>query len=587
MANDAIKTSQLGIVTTLSPSDRVVIVTNPSSSAQTQTITATNLARAFANTIMPIANSTQLGVIKIGAGLSVAANGVVTAPLPSATDSVAGVVKVGTNLTVNATGYLNSQAGGNTGSWTFDGTKANTGGSQNSFIDGQSPGGLLLYNDYAVTLAANNAYYEFNQDGTLTLPNNGTIKVNGVTVIGTYLAPNIAYTGVFNGYPANIPVVKGQGIVFTSNNYVLETTNKYWWDGEFDTNNYDLSGVETLNFYNLGGIKLDFRLGGKSENFLTSVNLRDIVAIQNNFYVKDLSALETFSANNLSYVGNDFQIDTMDNANTQFNFPNLKTIKNNFYYTYNDTLENTPQFPALETVQNNIYMYYNGATQNTMTFDSLRYFGSCSIYVNNGMLAGPEFPALTSIDYFDMNNNDNMIDPPTFPVLETINGSFSFYGHAVVTSAPALPSLVTSNSIQINDNALMVNGFNFSSLVTVNGSINFDNNVSLTVSPTFPLLQTIDGAFTIENNPLLTSGLSFPALKTLVGNFSVNGCGFNQTTINNLLVKLASLNGANGTTSYNSSSIYLNGGTNAIPTGAGLAAKTTLEGRGCTVYVNS
>ena len=402
-----------------------------------------------------------------------------------------------------------------------------------------------------------------------------------------YASPNIAYTGVFNGYPATIPVVKGQGIFFTNTNTVLETTGKYWWDDEFDTSNYDLSGVQTLNFYNLGGIKLDFRLGGKSENFLTSVNLRDIVAIQNNFYVRDLSALTTFSANNLSYVGNNFQIDTMDNANTQFNFPNLKTIDNSFYYTYNNTLVNTPQFPALETVQNTMYMYYNSATQNTMTFDSLRYVGYLSIYQNDGMLAGPEFPALTSMDYFDMNNNNNMIDPPTFPVLETMTSAIQFFGHGALTSAPALPSLVTSGYIQINDNPLMANGFNFSSLVTVNGSINFDNNVSLTVSPTFPLLQTINGAFTMDNNPLLTSGLSFPALKTLIGNFSLNGCGFDQTTINNLLVKLASLNGSNGTTSYDNSIIYLNGGTNAIPSGAGLAAKTTLEGRGCTVYVNS
>jgi hypothetical protein len=423
-------------------------------------------------------------------------------------------------------------------------------------------------------------------DDVKMVVNSTGVFVN-TTLYTTTLSPNIAYTGVFNGYPATIPVIKGQGIAFTSNNYVLETSNKYWWDGEFDTANYDLSGVETLNFYNLGGIKLDFRLGGKSENFLTSVNLRDIVAIQDDFYIRDLSALTSFSANNLSYIGNNFQIDTMDNANTQFNFPNLKTIINNFYYTYNDTLVNTPQFPALETIQNSINIYYNGANQNTMTFDSLRYVGYVYIYENNGMLTGPRFPALTSMDYFSMYNNDSMINPPTFPVLETITSSFNFYGHAVVTSAPALPSLVTSDSIQINDNALMANGFNFSSLVTVNGSINFDNNVSLTVSPTFPLLQSINGAFTMDNNPLLTSGLSFSALKTLNGNFSVNGCGFNETSINNLLVKLASLNGTSGTTSYDSRFIYLNGGTNAIPTGAGLAAKTTLEGRGCTVYVNS
>jgi len=352
-------------------------------------------------------------------------------------------------------------------------------------------------------------------------------------------SPNIAYTGVFNGYPATISVTRGQGIFFTNTNTVLETTGKYWWDGEFDTNNYDLSGIETLNFYNLGGIKLDFRLGGKSENFLTDVNLRDIVAIGDDFYIRDLPALDTFSANNLAYVGNNFQIDTMDNANTQFNFPNLKTIINSFYYTYNDTLENTPQFPALETVQNSMYIYYNGATQNTMTFDSLRYVGYLNIYQNDGMLAGPEFPALTSMGGFDMDNNEQMIDPPTFPVLETVTGSFNFYSNDSVTTAPSTPSLVSCSAIQWYDNSLMANGFNFSSLKEVNGNANFSGNA------------------------------------------------LNETTVNYILTTFAGLNGANGTTSYDSKIINVSGGTNAIPSGNGLTAITTLEGRGCTVNYNA
>jgi hypothetical protein len=352
-------------------------------------------------------------------------------------------------------------------------------------------------------------------------------------------SPNIAYTGVFNGYPATISVTRGQGIFFTNTNTVLETTGKYWWDGEFDTNNYDLSGIETLNFYNLGGIKLDFRLGGKSENFLTDVNLRDIVAIGDDFYIRDLPALDTFSANNLAYVGNNFQIDTMDNANTQFNFPNLKTIINSFYYTYNDTLENTPQFPALETVQNSMYIYFNGATQNTMTFDSLRYVGYLNIYQNDGMLAGPEFPALTSMGGFDMNNNEQMIDPPTFPVLETVTGSFNFYSNDSVTTAPSTPSLVSCSAIQWYDNSLMANGFNFSSLKEVNGNANFSGNA------------------------------------------------LNETTVNYILTTFAGLNGANGTTSYDSKIINVSGGTNAIPSGNGLTAITTLEGRGCTVNYNA
>jgi hypothetical protein len=177
MAGDTKKTSQLGIATTLANTDRVVVLTNPNSTAQTQTITVNNFISS-----MRYANTSTAGVIKVGQNLTVNATGHLSSFYPAyANSTVAGIVKVGNNLTINATGYLIANT---TGSWTFDGTRANTGGSQNSFIDGQSPGGLLLYNDYEVTLLANNAYYEFNQDGTLSLPANGNIKVNGVTVAG-------------------------------------------------------------------------------------------------------------------------------------------------------------------------------------------------------------------------------------------------------------------------------------------------------------------------------------------------------------------------------------------------------------------
>jgi hypothetical protein len=182
MANNSLKVSELPIANSAAPADRLVILRSPASNPSVRTITVSSLT---AN--LSYANTTTAGVVKVGDNLSINATGHLSVSginLSYANTTTAGVVKVGTNLTVNATGYLNSLAGGNTGSWTFDGTKANTGGSQNSFIDGQSPGGLLLYNDYVVTLLANNAYYEFNQNGTLTLPDNGTIKVNGVTVAG-------------------------------------------------------------------------------------------------------------------------------------------------------------------------------------------------------------------------------------------------------------------------------------------------------------------------------------------------------------------------------------------------------------------
>ena len=119
MTNDAKRTSQLGIATTLSANDRVVVLTNPATAAQTQTISVTNFAVTIASNGLPIANSTQLGVIKIGPGLAVAANGVVTAPLPIATTSSVGVVKVGSGLGVDGDGTIYSTVNVSTGSISF------------------------------------------------------------------------------------------------------------------------------------------------------------------------------------------------------------------------------------------------------------------------------------------------------------------------------------------------------------------------------------------------------------------------------------------------------------------------------------
>ena len=83
MSNDAKRTSELTITTTLSSNDRVVVVTNTAGSLKTQTITAQNLGVSLTQNNIPIANSSQLGIIKIGNTLSIAANGVVDIPISS------------------------------------------------------------------------------------------------------------------------------------------------------------------------------------------------------------------------------------------------------------------------------------------------------------------------------------------------------------------------------------------------------------------------------------------------------------------------------------------------------------------------
>jgi hypothetical protein len=69
------KTSQLGVTTTLANTDRVVVLTNPGASAQTQTVTVQNLALKLAANTIPLANASTRGVIRVGYGLNVNANG--------------------------------------------------------------------------------------------------------------------------------------------------------------------------------------------------------------------------------------------------------------------------------------------------------------------------------------------------------------------------------------------------------------------------------------------------------------------------------------------------------------------------------
>jgi hypothetical protein len=119
MSNDSKRVSELTLATTLHANDRVVVLTNPVSAANVQTISLTNFGASVANN-MPIANSTQLGVIKIGAGLAVAANGTVTAPIPISSKTVTGVVKIGDNINVDANGVISvdslvSNSGGSIG----------------------------------------------------------------------------------------------------------------------------------------------------------------------------------------------------------------------------------------------------------------------------------------------------------------------------------------------------------------------------------------------------------------------------------------------------------------------------------------
>lgn len=108
MAIKSRRFSELPVTDTLVSTDRVLVLTNATGNgaAVTKTAAITDLVAAASNPSLPTANSTNLGCIKIGDGLEIDANGVVTAPINLANTSAPGAVTIGKGLAINANGVV-------------------------------------------------------------------------------------------------------------------------------------------------------------------------------------------------------------------------------------------------------------------------------------------------------------------------------------------------------------------------------------------------------------------------------------------------------------------------------------------------
>lgn len=162
-------------------------------------------------------------------------------------------------------------------------------------------------------------------------------------------------------------------------------------------------------------------------------------------------------------------------------------------------------------------------------------------------------------------------------LLETVTERLDCGGSGIVVAD--CPSLRVVGSLSFNSCADFTTP-DFSALETVDG-INCDFCPLLTSFP-LDLLTTIgSGGLSFGDCTGLTS-FAIPSLATAADGSSIlfTGCALDQMSVDAILVALAATAFANG-------GIDLSGGTNAAPSAAGLAAKATLEGRGCTVAVNN
>lgn len=115
------------------------------------------------------------------------------------------------------------------------------------------------------------------------------------------------------------------------------------------------------------------------------------------------------------------------------------------------------------------------------------------------------------------------------------------------------------------------------------------NGIDITANSltTMSLPAIVSNGFGITLTMASLQNFSFGStLKSLAGNLTIAGAALTQASVNGILVSLAALDGTGGTTLFENLTVDLSGGTSATPSGAGLTAKTALEGRGCTITVN-
>jgi hypothetical protein len=112
---------------------------------------------------------------------------------------------------------------------------------------------------------------------------------------------------------------------------------------------------------------------------------------------------------------------------------------------------------------------------------------------------------------------------------------------------------------------------------------------TMITSLSLPSLERITGGggLTVQFCSSLTDFSIGSNLKEIGGDVQMDNNALSQTSVDDILLKLVSLDGTNGTVLFQALDVILTGGTNSAPSATGLAAKAALEARGCTVSVNT
>ena len=293
---------------------------------------------------------------------------------------------------------------------------------------------------------------------------------------------------------------------------------------------------------------------------------------------------------NLEFIGSSFNPSSMG-ALTSLSLPALTAVGGSFAPINMQALTSL-SLPALTTVGSN----FNPSSMGALTSLSLPALTTVGSNFNpNGMaaLTSLSLPALTTVGGQFIPGNMAALTSLSLPALTTVGGQFSPFIMAALTSL-SLPAMTTVGG-QFNPNGMAaLTSLSLPALTAVGGSFAPINMQALT-SLSLPAVEVIGATLTSGNAIQLnnsTSALTSFTLPTTLkqlggsaGNVMITSAALNQASVDNILERLAALDGTNGTVEFKNRTVTITG-TSSTPSAAGLAAKATLVARGCTVTHN-
>jgi len=277
---------------------------------------------------------------------------------------------------------------------------------------------------------------------------------------------------------------------------------------------------------------------------LTSISFTDLQGMSGSFAPSGLSVLSSLNFPVLTTVGVSFSPTTLA-ALTSLSLPALTTVGSSFNPSSMAALTSL-SLPALTTVGSS-FNPSSMAALTSLSAPALTTVGSSFNPSSMAALTSLSAPALTTVGGNFNPNNMNVLTSLSAPALTTVGGTLS----------PSIMGTLASISIPVIER--------IGTTVTSGSVISI---ISIT-----PALSTFQLPSTLKQ---IGSG---------AGNVVITSAALNQASVDNILVRLAALNGSNGTTAFSSRVVTITG-TSSTPSATGLAAKATLVARGCTVTNN-